>query len=215
MRPIRTPLSVSSFAPRRADAAARARGSARRRKAAVALFSATVLLAACSFEYSDPGAFPDELLENIPETELADVTHTIVRDGRVVAEIRARHVWNFRRRAQTIFEDVRYTEYDAAGTAVTTGSAVRAAYYTERGDAILSGAIRLRSQTQGVRLKAVILRWDDERRRLVSSAEDTVELSRDDGSQVSGTGLEVDVRSKTIRFSGQVSGTLVTETGGE
>ena len=37
-------------------------------------------------------------------------------------------------------------------------------------------------------------------------------LTRDDGSQVTGTGLQVDVRRKTIRFSGRVSGTLVAET---
>ena len=37
-------------------------------------------------------------------------------------------------------------------------------------------------------------------------------LTRDDGSQVTGVGFEVDVRRKTIRFSGPVSGTLVAET---
>ena len=40
-------------------------------------------------------------------------------------------------------------------------------------------------------------------------------IARDDGSQVSGTGLEVDVRRKMIRFSGPVSGTLVTAAGEE
>ena len=192
-----------------------ARGSGRRKRAAIILFTATVLVAACSFEYADAGASPEELLEHIPETELTDVTHTIVRDGRVVAEIRAKHVWNFRRRARTVLQDVRYAEYDAAGNAVTTGSAERAVYYTEREDAALAGTVRLRSESQGVSLKAEVLRWEDERRRLVTSPRDTVEFSRDDGSQVRGAGLEVDVRTKTIRFSGPVSGTLVTDTASE
>ena len=190
------------------------RGARRSRlqgRAPVGLIAAAVLCAACSFEYAEAGASPEELLEHLPETELTDVTRTIVRDGRVVAEIRAERVWNFRRRARTILQDVGYTEYDAAGNAVTTGSAERAVYYTEREDAVLSGSIRLRSEAQGVTVQAQALRWEDARRRLVSSPGDIVELTRDDGSHVRGDGLEADVRRKTIRFSGAVSGTLVTE----
>ena len=86
----------------------------------------------------------------MPETEFTDVTRTIVRDGRVVAEIRAQQVLNFRRRARTILLDVQYTEYDAAGNAVTTGSAERATWYTERKDAELAGSIRVRSDSQEV-----------------------------------------------------------------
>ena len=178
------------------------------------LVSATALLVACSFDYSDVGAFPEEILALVPETELTDVTHTIVRDGRVVAEIQAQHVRNFSHDARTVLEEVRYTEYDSRGTAVTTGSAERAVYHKERKDAVLAGAVRLRSESQGVSLEAVGLRWEDERRRLISGKE-AVEIQRDDGSRVTGGGLEVDVRRKTIRFSEPVSGTLVTETGGE
>ena len=117
----------------------------------------------------------------MPETEFTDVTRTIVRDGRVVAEIRAQQVLNFRRRARTILLDVQYTEYDAAGNAVTTGSAERATCYTERKDAELAGSIRLRSDSQQVSLQAQTLRWEDGRRRLVTTPEAVVEILRDDG----------------------------------
>ena len=125
-----------------------------------------------------------------------------MRDGRVVAELRAERVWNLRRRARTILQDVHYTKYDAAGNAVTTGSAERAVYYTEREDVALSGSIRLRSEAQGVTVQAQALRWEDARRRLVSTPGDAVEFTRDDGSQARGDGLEADARRKTIRFSG-------------
>ena len=42
------------------------------------------------------------------------------------------------------------------------------------------------------------------RRRLVTPPEATVEIVRDGGSQVRGTGLEVDLRSKTIASPGFV-----------
>lgn len=178
------------------------------------LCSATALLVACSFDYSDGGAFPQEITALLPETELTDVSRTIVRDGRVVVEIRARHMRNFRHDARTELEEVRYIEYDSRGTAVTTGSAKRTVYYNERKDAVLAGAVRLRSESQGVSLEAEGLRWEDERRLLISGRE-TVQISRDDGSLVAGAGLEVDVRSKTVRFSQPVSGILVTEAAGE
>lgn len=196
---------------RRCGVAARGRGSGGWSSAAVGLFAATALLAACSFEYSGAGASPEALIESIPQTELADVTHTIVRDGRVVAEFHAQHVRNFPRAARTELEQVSYSEYDGNGNVVTTGSFQRAVYHSEREDAELAGAIRLRSRSQDVRLEAETLRWDDARHRLTSGAGATVQISRDDGSQVSGTGLEVDVRRKTVRFSGPVTGTLVTE----
>ena len=54
-----------------------------------------------------------------------------------------------------------YSEYDRNGILVTAGNAVRAVYYTEREDAEVAGAIRLRSQSQGVWLDAETLRWED------------------------------------------------------
>ena len=179
------------------------------------MFAAAALLTACSFEYSGAGASPAQLLEYIPETELTEVTHTIVRNGRVAAELRASQVRNFPRGGRTELEEVHYAEYDHNGILVTAGNAERAVYYTEREDAEVAGAIRLRSQSQGVWLEAETLRWDEARHRLISGPDATVALTRDDGSQVTGVGLEVDVRRKTIRFSGPVSGTLVTESSAE
>ena len=193
----------------------RLRPGRRGHAAAAVLLASAVLAAGCTFDYTEAAPSSDELLERVPETEFTDVTRTIVRDGRVVAEIRAKRVFNFRRRARTILTDVQYTEYDAAGNVVTTGSIERATYYTERKDAELAGSIRLRSDSQEVSLEADTLRWEDERRWLVTGPDAVVQIVRDDGSQVRGTGLEVDVRSNTIRFTGPVSGTLVTDSDGE
>ncbi len=119
------------------------RASGGRSRAAVALFAA--LLTACSFEYSDADASPTQLLGHIPETELTEVTHTIVRNGRVAAEFRARQVRNFPRAGCTELDAVHYSEYDRNGILMTAGNADRAVYYTEREDAELAGAIRLRT----------------------------------------------------------------------
>ena len=186
-----------------------------RRLSPFAAVLGAALLAACSFDYADSGARPEQLLEYIPETEFRDVVHTVVRNGRVVAQITAQEVQNFPRHGRTILHEVRYVEYDAAGNAVTTGSAARAVYYSEREDAELAGTIRLRSESQEVRLEAHSLNWEGKRQRLSSAAGQTVEIARDDGSQVRGAGLDVDMRRKTIRFTGPVSGTLVIDSDAE
>ena len=85
--------------------------------------------------------------------------------------------------------------------------------YTERKEAELAGAIRLRSDSQEVSLEADTLRCEDTRWRvLVTGPEAVVEILRDDGSRVTGTGLEVDVRRKTVRFTGPASGTVIAAT---
>ena len=189
------------------------RGS-RQRTIAAALVTAVAVLSACSFDYSDAGVSAEQLRDNVPETDLTDVTHTIVRNGRVVAEITAQRVQNYRNRGLTILNEVRYTEYDRAGNPVTTGTAERAVYYPESRDAQVSGAVQLRSEVQEVWLRADLLSWEDERRRLSAPQERMVEILRDDGSQVVGGGLDVDVRRKTIRLE-SVTGTLVTDSARE
>ena len=201
MRPVPTPW--------RGSATESARRSGRR--CGLAAIPVAALLAACSFEYSGAGASASQLLEYVPETEFTDVTHTIVRNGRVAAELHAVRVRNFAG-GRSELEAVSYWEYGPNGTLVAAGSAERAVYHARREDAELAGAIRLRSQSQGVWLEAETLRWEHQRRRLTTSPEETVAIVRDDGSEVAGTGLEVDVRRKTIRFSGPVSGSLVAET---
>ena len=213
MQPATTSPRVPCCRVRCSGSAGNGTASGRRSRAAAALLAA--LLTACSFKYSDADASPTQLLGHIPDTDLAEVTHTIVRNGRVAAEFRARQVRNFPRAGRTELYDVIYSEYDRNGILVTAGNADRAVYYTEREDAEVAGAIRLRSQSQGVWLEAETLHWEDASHRLFSGPEETVAITRDDGSQVTGVGLQVEVRRKTIRFSGRVSGTLVAETSAE
>ena len=53
----------------------------RQRTIAAAMVAAVAVLTACSFDYSDAGVSAEQLRDNVPETDLTDVTRTIVRDG--------------------------------------------------------------------------------------------------------------------------------------
>ena len=183
----------------------------RRRTARLLAAVLGALLAGCSFDYG-AGAGPDQLADEVPETVLTSAKHTVVRNGRVVAEIRAQQVENFPGAGRALLSDVRYVEYDRGGAVATTGRADRAVYYTESEDAEVAGAIQLRSASQAASLTAEELQWDHDGRLLTTGSEQVVAVIRDDGSRVQGAGFEAEVRSKTIHFSGPVSGRLVAET---
>ena len=180
--------------------------------AATLLVAAAAALAACSFDYTAAGTGAEQLAEQVPETVLTGATHTVVRDGRVVAQIHAVLIENYPRSGRAVLEGVRYSEFDRAGNVVAAGSAERAVYLTASEDAELAGTIELRSETQEAVLRAEALRWDSERRRLSSGPQQMVEVARDDGSQVRGAGFQAELRTKTIRFAAPVTGTLVVET---
>ena len=169
------------------------------------------LLGACSFDYgADPG--PEQLAEEVPETVLTAATHTVVRDGRMVARISSGQVENYPAAGRAELHDVRYVEYDAGGAVAATGRADRAVYYIESEDAVVAGAVELRSASQAASLTAEELHWDHAGRLLSTGPEQVVAVIRDDGSRVRGAGFEAQLRAKTIHFSGPVSGRLVAET---
>ena len=170
-----------------------------------------VLFGGCSFDYgADPG--PEELADEVPETVLTAATHTVVRDGRVVAQISSEQVENYPAAGRAELHDVRYVEYDGNGAVAATGRADRAVYYTESEDAEVAGAVKLRSVSQEASLTAEELHWDQAGRLLSTGPEQVVAVIRDDGSRVQGAGFEAELRKKTIHFSGPVSGRLVAET---
>ena len=166
-----------------------------------------IVLGACSFDYTAGTA--EALRAEIPDTVLHNVTHVVVRDGAIIAEIDSERLENFSSDQRAVLTDVAYREFDRDGNLTNHGSADRATIHTETDDAEVSGTIQLRSETEEATLSAGQLAWDDEARTLTSPAEDLVELRRDDGSQVAGRGLEIIVRRRTVRFGGRVSGTIV------
>ena len=182
-----------------------------RRVPALLAAALAALLGACTFDYGGDSG-PEQLADEVPETVLTEASHTVVRNGRVAAEIRARRIENFPGGGRAVLSDVRYVEYDGSGSVAATGRADRAVYYTESENAEVAGAVQLRSVSQEASLTAEELHWDHAGRLLSTGPEQVVAVIRDDGSRVQGAGFEAELRAKTIHFSGPVSGRLVAGT---
>ena len=173
------------------------------------LVGMSILIAACSFDYTSGTA--EALLAEVPDTILHNVSHVVVRDGAIIAEIDSARLENFSADQLSVLTNVTYREFDRNGNLTNHGRADRATIHTETDDAEVSGTIQLRSETQEATISAGQLVWDDDARTLTSPPQDLVELKRDDGSQVSGRGLEILVRRRTLRFAGRVDGTIVAD----
>ena len=170
---------------------------------------ALLLVVACSFDYTAGTA--DALRDQVPDTVMQNVTHTGVRGGLVTVELSSDRVENFSSDGRAVLTNVSYIEYDRDGSIANTGRADRAIIFSATDNAEVSGAIWLRSEGQETEITADELQWQDDSKRLSSATGRTVRLLRDDGTEVSGSGFEVDVRTKTVRFGGRVAGTLVVD----
>jgi LPS export ABC transporter protein LptC len=179
----------------------------RRASAAPGVIAAILWLASCSLDYEAP--LPTEISEDIPDTILFDVAHTVVRDGNPRFVVRAERAETFGRRKRQYLSDVVFQELAADGSVVTDGVARYAEYQTDTEDFELTGDLRFYSAEEDAVLTAEYLYWDSDRRVLTSEPADAVVLERGDGTVIRGRGFVAEMGRSIIRFEDGVSGTLV------
>lgn len=178
-------------------------------RALAAAVAGALFCAACSFDY-ESATVSDSLGEQMPDSVLERFSQTVVRGGRRTLVMEADEARIFRASKQVRLVGARFREYDTAGELSIQWRAARAVFHTDTENAELSGGMVLYAARDESTLRATSLDWNRERRLARSAADDAV-IERDDGSRIEGRGFEADFRTHTIRFSGGVSGTVVTD----
>ena len=173
-----------------------------------------VALAACSLDYR-PAQVEGERRESVPETVLVEAQLVIVRSESRRFQVRAARVEHYPERKQQVFERFEFRETDATGRPLSIGSADSAVYHTDSDDVEMSGNIQFYSEQQEAGIYAEWLYWDDDERVLSGASDGYVRVERDRGSSISGYGFRADMRSSTVEFAEQVTGTLVTDDASE
>ena len=172
------------------------------------LLSALILIlftTACRFDYEET-MIAEDLSEEIPDTILKNFSQVMVKDSEPAFYIEASDSRSYSKRNETVFRDVHFQEFDSDGTVVTDGTADNAKMYNETEDVELWGSLRFYSSREEASLSGEYLYWDNENSTLSGRGNDRTAISRDDGSGISGSGFFADGKSKTIRFTGDVSG---------
>jgi len=171
---------------------------------------AIALAAGCSLDY-DAGRIAEERPEELPETILFESSYTIERRSDRVLRFTAERAESYPEQNTQLLFGLTFTERNADGEVLSSGNADRATYFTDSDNVELSGGIRFRAETESAEVQAEYLFWNDEEDRLTSREDERVTVVRDSGSKITGLGFEADTRLKRVSFTGEVSGTLVTD----
>ena len=176
--------------------------------ALAAALTAAFLVSACSFDYGQ--ALAEDLADRTPNAVFTGFSHTVVQDNKSVLRIEAERAEIFDRKNLVRLSGVSFTEF-RDGRILAYGSADGAVLRTDTEDAEFSGAVRLRSEEEGVSIRTDSLVWNASDRVLTGPEDRRTEIERDDGSFLRGSGFRADARRKGISFGGAVEGLLVRE----
>lgn len=172
------------------------------------LIATVAVLASCSLDY-EQSRLSSEISEEIPDTVLTGVAHTVVRDNTVRFRITAARVEAFSDENRQYLYEVGFTEYDADGSVRTDGTADFADFQTDTEDVELTGSLKFFSVPDEAWLQADYLYWNSEERKLTSHPEERVVLEKSDGTYIVGRGFTAEMSESLIIFSGGVNGTIV------
>ena len=172
------------------------------------LIAVAATLASCSLDYGQ-SQLSSEISEEIPDTVLTGVTHTVVRDNAVRFRITAARVEAFSEENRQYLYQIGFTEYDADGAIRTEGTADFADFQTDTEDVDLTGNLRFFSVPEEAWLQADHLYWSNDERQLTAYPEEPVVLEKSDGTYIVGRGFTAEMSESLIIFSGGVNGTIV------
>ena len=177
---------------------------------ASAALASAMLLAGCSFDYRST-ELDEELAEEVPNTVLNGVEHTVMSGDRVTAVLRIDRVESYDERDLLVLSGIHFTEFDADGLVITEAWAERAEYRSKTGDARAEGSVVVSSDREDARITATGLNWSDAERMLTGDDGAEVVLEWGDGSRLAGFDFEADVARRIVRYLGPVSGSLVVD----
>ena len=164
-----------------------------------------ILLTGCSIDY-DEAMIAEDLAEDIPDTILYDFTQVEVKEGKPLYRIQAEKAESFEKQYISNLTSVLFQEFDEEGEIITMGWADRVTYFTNTEDAEMEGNLAFHSKREEGSVSGEYLYWENETKILKSKTEYTVELEKDSGSNITGTGFEADFTTEHIIFTGKTEG---------
>jgi LPS export ABC transporter protein LptC len=177
-----------------------------RLSAAIALCIA--LLAGCSLDYQEAVA-EEQAADNLPDTVAIGLVHKIHKDGRLSLQLEASRAESYNSRSQTVLTDAHFVEFDSSGGTATEGTASRVIFHTDTQNAEITGKVHVHSSTEKGDVTAESLSWENKTKMLTAPPAETVKITKDDGSSLSGSGFKGDFGRREVTFSGPVEGTYV------
>lgn len=174
------------------------------------LLAACAALASCSFDY---GKDDSVTAEQIPLMSFQGLSQTGVKDGRKLYTMSSEVSEVYSIKKQTRLKNFRFEEYDFQGKPASRGRADEAVINTSNNDAELHGQLEAYDADRGVTLQtgAGGMTWTNDNRILKTTTGTTVRLTKDDGSEIDGQGLVLDLGTNRLELQAGIQGTWTPE----
>lgn len=178
----------------------------RRMSVVIGILLCMMTMLSCSFDYRDESltgeAAPEMVLREARASRYEKAVQSVVFTAAILEIYDADRIW--------AAETVRFTEYgDGTGGTVELEGSARLLLINEQDSVYsLGGGTEFFIREDGLRVIASDLQWQTKLHRLYGPDDGTVELIRDDGSSVRGTGFYADTLSRSYLFKRNFSGVI-------
>lgn len=170
------------------------------------LYSVSLLLVSCSFNYSEL----EENTSRYPDLLMSDLDYVRVRDGKAVLRFQAETAARFEEEQLMRLQYLSFEQYSSDGVDAA-GQAGQADMELNTGNSRLDGAVNIVVPSEELSIETSALFWDDESNMLYGDKDASVLIKQSDGSILQGTGFFADVRRRSWSFDTAVSGSYYEE----
>ena len=173
------------------------------------VFFFLILATACSFNY---GSVPQQ--DDEPNLLMEEVEYTRIVNGNPEIRIKAEEVRRYETKHIMEMADFSFEQYNTAPEGQKAipgvnawGRAGHVRLETDTNNFFMGGNITINVASEDIRMQTEDISWVNEDRSL--NAPGAVHISRSSGTTLTGTGLSVDVRSRSWEFESAVAGSIV------
>jgi len=160
----------------------------------------------CSFDYGEIESSGEEQ----PGLVMENVEYVRVRAADPKARFQAERAERYENQGVMRIQNMTFEQYGSHGNEVNAqGTAGYASVQIDSGDIYMDNNVRIDAATEDIVIETYQLEWRDKPHTLSTPEENTVTISRDNGTSFTGTGLYVETRSRQFEFKSYVNGLFV------
>ena len=170
------------------------------------IFVLTFSFISCSIKYED--SFNAE--KSVPEFKFEESELARYEKRNVTVSFSAEELEQYKNSSESFAKNIEFTSYKDDGKISVQGSCGLLAANTDDEIYYLFDNINVYSNEEEVNFSSDSLKWEAKTDQLTSSRTDTVKIEKD-GTTIYGTGFSSSGIDKSFRFSGTVSGQIITK----
>lgn len=164
------------------------------------------LFFSCTFDYGEKEASGEEQ----PGLIMENVEYMRVRAADPKARFQAERAERYEKQGVMRIQNMTFEQYGGRGKEVNAlGSAGYASVEIESGDIFMDQNVRIEVETEDIIIETYQLEWKDEPHILSTPEGNEVNISQDNGTSFTGTGLYVEARRHQWEFKGYVNGLYI------